>query len=168
MATIRYALGPVSLLDALFPPVELANANVGLTDQCSVVAHYTRQSLDADGFADARVAAHVDGAQYHIVLTADADTDALNAFAAQHQALFHANRAGLAVEGARLLRAFNVWNPMEGFPVNADTDDGTCKWHLFPPLGLNVMGQRGLLCGSSPSLLSTASSISAPTLRHTC
>ncbi|MEL6565102.1 MAG: hypothetical protein AAFQ59_11730 [Pseudomonadota bacterium] len=145
MATIRYPLGPVSLLDALFPPADLANADVGLTDRCSVVAHYTRQSLEADGFTGAQVAAHVDGAQYHIVLTADASTDALNAFVAQHQALFHADRAGLAVEGARLLRAFNVWNPMAGFPVNADTDDGTCKWHLFPPLGLNVMGQRGLL-----------------------
>ena len=34
---------------------------------------------------------------------------------------------------------------MEGYPVNDDSADGDCKWSLFPPLGLNIVGQKGVL-----------------------
>ena len=34
---------------------------------------------------------------------------------------------------------------MSGYPVNKDPSDGKCKWNLFLPLGLNNIGQRGIL-----------------------
>jgi len=142
---VAYTLGSAAVLDSLFPPAKLANKDVGLTDQSSVIAHYTQQSLVADGFEDPEVTVKAANGQYQVTASTSGKAAPLAEFATQHQALFHADRAGLAIEGAKLLQEYNVWNPMEGYPVNSDKDDGDCKWHLFPPLGLNVMGQRGVL-----------------------
>ncbi len=145
MAETTYALGERALLDALFPPAKYANPDVGLIDAESVIAHYTRNSLIADGFTNAHARVHLKDANYWVDITADAPTVALETFAAQHRRIFAPEAAGKALVGAHLLKDMGVWNPMEGFPVNGDSDDGDCKWHVYPPLGLNVMGQRGLL-----------------------
>lgn len=145
MTEVRYALGAQALLDDLFPPAHFANPSVGLTDRESVIAHYTRQSLEADGVAHPHVRVHLKDGQYQIDISADVPQPTLDCFAAQHQRIFAPGAAGKALVGAALLKSFGVWNPMEGYPVNSDSDDGDCKWCVFPPLGLNVMGQKGLL-----------------------
>ncbi|MEM8653215.1 MAG: alkaline phosphatase family protein [Pseudomonadota bacterium] len=142
---VDYTLGSAQVLDSLFPPAKLANKDVGFTDQSSVIAHYTLQSLQADGFPNPKVQVTAANGQYQVTATTTGKQAPLTAFALHHQELFQADRAGLAIEGQTLLQQFNVWNPMNGYPVNSDTDDGDCKWNLFPPLGLNVMGQRGVL-----------------------
>lgn len=43
------------------------------------------------------------------------------------------------------MKEMGVWNPMEGYHVNLNPFDGTSKWTLFPPLGLNISGQKGML-----------------------
>ena len=145
MAEFSYSLGAVELLNELFPPAELANSDLGLTDRESVIAHYTRNSLEADGFSSGSVQVTKSGGQYRVSISADQPEAALSVFAEHHQKLFAPDAAGKAVAGKNLLQDLGVWNPMAGYPVNSDKDDGLCKWHLFPPLGLNVMGQRGLL-----------------------
>ena len=145
MAIYTYALGSVALLDELFPPADLANSDVGLTDRESVIAHYTRNSLLADGFITPTASVQRADNQYWIEIAADGDESALAAFAEYHRQIFCSEAAGKAIVGRDLLKELGVWNPMEGYPVNSDSDDGKCKWHLFPPLGLNVMGQRGVL-----------------------
>lgn len=145
MASFKYALGATGLLDELFPPAELANPDVGLTDPESVIAHYTKNSLLADGFSSPSALVNKSGGQYWVEITADQPETVLSQFADNHRAIFAPEAAGKAIAGAALLEEFGVWNPMRGYPVNGDKDDGKCKWRLFPPLGLNVMGQRGLL-----------------------
>ncbi|MEX0348122.1 MAG: hypothetical protein AB3N15_01770 [Paracoccaceae bacterium] len=145
MAHQSYPLGTTELLDELFPPAELANHDVGLTDRESVIAHYTRNSLEADGFTAADVSVTLSEGQYWVSVAADASEAALAQFAEHHRSLLAPEAAGKALVGKAMLQELEVWNPMAGYPVNNDQDDGLCKWHLFPPLGLNVMGQRGLL-----------------------
>ncbi len=145
MATLKYSLGSVALLDELFPPAALANPSVGLTDQPEVIAHYTLNSLLADGFDQPMAHVLSTNDQYWVEISATQPESQLEQFAAHHKTLFAPQTAGKAVAGADLLKRLGVWNPMQGYPVNADSDDGLCKWHLFPPLGLNVMGQKGLL-----------------------
>lgn len=145
MATVEYPLGPVERLDELFPPAGLADPSIGLKSQTDVIAHYTRQSLEADGLGGASVAvAERDGA-YVVTATAEAADDTMAAFAARHRTIFGDAVAGKALAGCALLRRLGVWNPMEGFPVNANPGDGDCKWRLFLPLGLNVIGQKAIL-----------------------
>ncbi|MEL7514463.1 MAG: hypothetical protein AAGK03_07625 [Pseudomonadota bacterium] len=145
MALYTYPLGTVEFLNELFPPADLANSDVGLTDRESVIAHYTRNSLLADGFSTPTASVQRTDNQYWIEIAADQDEGALATFAEHHRQTFSVDTVGKAIVGRDLLKDFGVWNPMEGYPVNGDSDDGKCKWHLFPPLGLNVMGQRGLL-----------------------
>lgn len=145
MGDIRYALGDQTLLEALFPPAKFANPGVGLSDFASVIAHYTKNSLTADGISQAQVQVALDQGQYWVHILAETPQPTLEAFAQQHQRVFAPEAAGKAVVGAQLLKDLGVWNPMEGFPVNSDSDDGDCKWAVFPPLGLNIMGQRGVL-----------------------
>jgi hypothetical protein len=72
-------------------------------------------------------------------------TKKTSAFADRHTLALSPAAAGKAVAGMRLLKDLGVWNPMEGFRVNDNPSDGECKWHLLPPLGLNLIGQKGLL-----------------------
>lgn len=145
MATKTYPLGPVALIDEFFPPAELADPSVGLKRQPDVIAHYTRQSLEADGVRGAAVSVAAVGDAYVVTATADAPESLMEAFAARHQAIFSDAYAGKARAGCDLLKKLGVWNPMAGFPVNANPGDGDCKWRLFLPLGLNVIGQRAIL-----------------------
>ncbi|MHA6263293.1 hypothetical protein ACXYMO_08835 [Arenibacterium sp. CAU 1754] len=145
MASISYPLGPVTLLDALFPAADLANPSVGLTNRESVIAHYTTNSLHADGFTAPSVNVKAVDGLYWVGISSDQGNAELEQFSEYHRTIFSEQVAGKALVGAQLLKDFGVWNPMEGYPVNGDSDDGLCKWDVFPPLGLNVMGQRGLL-----------------------
>lgn len=145
MANLQYALGPVSLLDELFPPADLANKDVGLHCQTDVIAHYTLNSLVADGFDQPTAQVSVANDQYMVDVSVAQGQSALDQFAHLHQQIFTPDMAGKALVGAQLLKDLGGWNPMAGYPVNSDSDDGLCKWHLFPPLGLNVMNQRGML-----------------------
>ncbi|NRB20190.1 MAG: hypothetical protein HRU33_22280 [Rhodobacteraceae bacterium] len=145
MASRTYPLGSIDLLSQLFPPADLANPDVGLTDLASVIAHYTHNSLEADGFSNFSVQVDTFDGQYVVTVNCDEAQDHLNQFALQHQRIFSEDGAGRSIAGRNLMQELGVWNPMQGFPVNSSPDDGDCKWLLCPPLGLNVIGQRGIL-----------------------
>ena len=146
MASIEYVLGSVADLDPLFPPAELANPDVGLRTRADVVGHYTKNSLIADGFGeDASVKVAEANGQVLVTIGASGDKGRLDAFATRHVELFAAGAGMKAVRGMDLMQKLGVWNPMSGFPVNGNPNDGDSKWRLFPPLGLNVIGQRGVL-----------------------
>ncbi len=106
---------------------------------------YTQNSLAADGFEDFNVEVAREGGVYKVKVTAEGSRERLQMFADRHVLLFSSSAGGKAVAGKRLMERFGVWNPMSGYPVNQDKNDGKCKWNLFPPLGLNIIGQRGIL-----------------------
>jgi hypothetical protein len=80
-----------------------------------------------------------------IRIEAGCDQTSLDHFATRHIELFGPGAGLKAVRGEELLRELGVWNPMSGYPVNESSSDGDSKWHLYPPLGLNVIGQHGML-----------------------
>ena len=83
--------------------------------------------------------------EYRIKIDAEDPLDVLASFGERHAKIFSKNYAVKAIKGMELLKEFGIWNPMENYHVNNNQKDGTSKWTLFPPLGLNVQGQKGLL-----------------------
>ena len=142
----EYILGPVRQLEQLFPPPEVADKSLNFRDYTDVIRHYTKNSLLADGFKDiGKIEVTRSDDKYHISITTSASLPSLVAFGKRHAQIFSKNCAQKAIRGMELLKELGVWNPMENYKVNSNPADGTSKWHLFPPLGLNVMGQKGLL-----------------------
>lgn len=145
MANVTYVLGSAHDLEQLYPPARFADPKLGFRDICDVIAHYTHNSLLTDGLSQTSVDVRAEDADYVVHLDGDDDEGILQSFARRHVELF-SRRAGLkAVRSRRLMEELGVWNPMEGFPVNANPGDGVCKWHLFPPLGLSVVNQKAVL-----------------------
>ena len=145
MAEIHYRLTSADMARELYPPARYVNRSVGLETLEDVIAHYTASSLLADGFTDPLVEAALDSDTCMLSITCGGDEAALGRFAQVHARIFGPEVCGKAIAGKQLLEQLGVWNPMAGFPVNSNPDDADCKWHLFPPLGLNVVGQRGIL-----------------------
>jgi hypothetical protein len=146
MATYKYKLGAADKIEQLFPPAKYANENLHFKNYEDVIRHYTGNSLLADGITtvDNITVTNEDGA-YYIQLDGTAVAEKLTAFGERHAKIFSADCAQKAIRGRELLEQLNVWNPMAGYKVNLNPADGLSKWHLFPPLGLNVIGQKGLL-----------------------
>jgi hypothetical protein len=142
MATVEYALGDVDEIDQLYPPAEYVDPEVGLRDRCDVIAHYTRSSLRADGFTDVTVGVRAVDGRYVMRIDAAGEQGRVDAFARHHTLLFGPGAGLKAIRGRDLMERFGVWNPMAGFRVNDSSHDGESKWCLFPPLGLNVIGQK--------------------------
>jgi hypothetical protein len=142
MATVEYALGDVDEIDQLYPPAEYVDPEVGLRDRCDVIAHYTRSSLRADGFTDVTVGVRAVDGRYVMRIDAAGEQGRVDAFARHHTLLFGPGAGLKAIKGRDLMERFGVWNPMAGFRVNDSSHDGESKWCLFPPLGLNVIGQK--------------------------
>lgn len=145
MASVKYNLGDVLTIQQLYPPAEYINADVGLLTWTDVIRHFTLNSLAADAVANAEVVVEHRGPDYVITINGDVEQEFLDSFAQRHQLLFSKNAGAKAIAGKNLMKEMNVWNPMAGFHVNDDPADGKCKWHLFPPLGLNIAGQKGIL-----------------------
>jgi hypothetical protein len=146
MASHHYSLGHTSPLDQLFPAPQFADPSLHFKHVIDVIRHYTINSLHADGIKDLhKVEVTHSGDEYHVHIDAIASEDALITFGKRHALIFSKDFAQKAIRGMELLKEFGVWNPMENYHVNASSTDGTSKWALFPPLGLNVMGQKGLL-----------------------
>lgn len=146
MNCIQYTLGEKAPIEALYPAAIFANKNLNFKDLCDVISHYTQKSLAADGVMGVEeVRVTLVREAYQIRLEAKADMATLQDFAKRHQEIFSKEVAQKAIRGMELLKEFGVWNPMEQYHVNRNPLDGTSKWNLFPPLGLNVMGQKGLL-----------------------
>ena len=154
MNSIKYIFGSAKYLDQLFPPAKYANNDLMLRNYPDVIRHYTMNSLKADGFGkiekkDNKVGYEVKveliNGEYHIQITAKDSLEKLSLFAERHSAIFSADYAQKAIKGKKLLEKLNVWNPMKGYPVNQYPKDADSLWHLFPPLGLNVIAQKGLL-----------------------
>jgi hypothetical protein len=151
MADIEYVLGSVAAIRELYPPAEFANhqvtnyrgEQVTLRDYRDVIRHYTENSLAADQFDGFQVRVLEEDGVYSIMLSANDPHDRLHNFAERHILLFSPAAGYKAVNGMRLMKELGVWNPMSGYPVNKDPS--LCQWNLFLPLGLNIIGQRGIL-----------------------
>lgn len=144
MNSHQYVLGTKTILEQLFPDPAYADAQLNFRNYADVIKHYTHNSLLADGIAisTVRVLAQADG--YEVSLEGDAPLETYREFAQRHTLIFSEGYAAKAISGANLLKELNVWNPMKGYRVNSSLTDGTSKWALFPPLGLNVVGQQGM------------------------
>lgn len=145
MITTQYTLGPLAPLKELYPKPELMTlTNPRPSTFSAVVRLFIENSLKADCIAwnDVRVFEKKDGLQIEID---GFDQKDLDNFAERHQQIFSNNAAFKALEGQRLLKAHGLWNPMAGTKVNKSETDGDCKWHLFPPLGLNLVKQKAIL-----------------------
>ncbi len=152
MAEVDYVLGSVEAMRELYPPAKFATDPIDykgkpvvLHDDLDMIRHYTENSLAADGFADFDVAVREEDGLFKIRIRAADPAGRLRAFADRHTLILSPAAAGKAVNGMRLLKDLGVWNPMAGFHVNENPSDGECKWRLCPPLGLNIIGQKGLL-----------------------
>jgi hypothetical protein len=159
VAEIEYILGSVNTMRELYPPVELAispvlnyrNVEVTLANDRDVIRHYTENSLLADGLNEFEVLVTEEDGVYRIKITATAcKPDFLKKFAERHVLLMSPAAAYKAVAGMNLMKELGVWNPMSGYPVN-NLPQKTI-WNLFPPLGLNIVGQRGLLLMHYPPI----------------
>ena len=144
MSSYQYILGTRSILEQLFPNPADANAVLNFKDYADVIRHYTTNSLVADGISPVNVGVQLVGEQYQVSIEGNAPQTTYQEFARRHIQIFSSEYAAKAIVGVNLLKELNVWNPMEGYHVNTSLTDGTSKWALFPPLGLNVIGQRGM------------------------
>jgi hypothetical protein len=146
MTIYRYSLGSAKWLEQLYPSPNDADPSLGFKDFSDVISHYTNNSLKADGIAHVEKVevSAVDG-EYLIEIEGNVDVNLLESFGNRHAQIFNKNYAVKAIRGKELLQEMGVWNPMEGYHVNKNPMDGTSKWTLFPPLGLNIIGQKGLL-----------------------
>lgn len=146
MPSHQYILGSADKLEQLFPPPEVADKSLGFKHYSDVICHYTKSSLLADGFKDIKeVKVKLKDKKYHVNIDSAVSKKSLVAFGKRHAQIMGKDYAEKAIKGMELLKEMGVWNPMENYRVNDSPSDGTSKWHLFPPLGLNVMGQKGLL-----------------------
>ncbi|TDQ19486.1 hypothetical protein DFQ04_1307 [Algoriphagus boseongensis] len=146
METITYTLGDAKDLDQLFPDAKYADHNLMFQDTTDVIRHYTKNSIHADGIeGDIEVKVSLKKGKYQIEILGYYDLIQMEKFKKRHQQIFSSGYAFKAIRGKELMEEFGVWNPMEGYPVNWNPMDGKSKWTLFPPLGLNVMGQKGML-----------------------
>lgn len=146
MSTYRYTLGPDEKIEQLFPPPQYADQSLHFHHYSDVIRHYTINSLKADGIrAIQGVDVTIEKGVYRIAIEASVPRKTLVAFGKRHALIFSRRYAQKAIKGKTLLKKLGVWNPMENYKVNNNAADGTSKWHLFPPLGLNVIGHKGLL-----------------------
>ncbi|MEO9144301.1 MAG: hypothetical protein ABI237_01970 [Ginsengibacter sp.] len=146
MATYKYQLGAAKKIEKLFPPPQDANPSLGFHDYTDVIKHYTENSLIADGVVDIQeIKVALQHNKYHVSIKSSAPKETLKKFGERHAKIFSKHYAQKAIKGMELLKELGVWNPMKHYKVNSSTTDGTSKWHLFPSLGLNVMGQKSIL-----------------------
>lgn len=145
MNTYQYTLGPADVLVQLFPNPRFADKKLGFKTYSDVIKHYTKNSLTADGIKFSEVCVSQKKGQYSIKIKGRSSVKHYTKFAKRHTRMFSEDYAQKAIAGVSLLKQLNVWNPMKGYLVNDNKADGTSKWALFPPLGLNVIGQRGML-----------------------
>ncbi|WP_411766481.1 hypothetical protein [Winogradskyella sp. A3E31] len=146
MVTHSYILGAVKPIEELFPDPEIADKSLKFQNYSDVISYYTHNSLKADGVSEIlNVEVTPKKGNYEVTLSSSGSKSQLVRFAERHVEIFNKNHAQKAIKGMELLKEFGVWNPMKNYHVNDSPSDGTSKWCLFPPLGLNVMGQKGLL-----------------------
>lgn len=133
-------------MNQLFPPAKYANKDLNFKNRRDVIRHYTENSLTTDHISGIEgVKVVIENDLYHIELSGTASLDQLKTFGVRHAQIFNSDHSRKAIRGKRLMERFGVWNPMNNYSVNKNPTDGTSKWTLFPPLGLNVIGQKGLL-----------------------
>lgn len=145
MATYKYVFGDAEKIEQLFPLPKFANPILGFHNYTDVIKHYTENSLKADMIDFKEVEVTKDDGKYYIQIESTGEQHVLETFGNRHAMIFNKNYAQKAIRGMELLKELKVWNPMDGYHVNASPTDGTSKWHLFPSLGLNVMNQKGIL-----------------------
>lgn len=145
MPTHTYTLGPAKILDQLFPAPEIADPRLNFHNYKDVIAHYTMNSLVADGVKNAKKVEVEKKSGKYVITIQGSSAKQLETFANRHKEIFNKDHAQKAIRGMELMKQLGVWNPMANYWVNKNRNDGPCKWTLFPPLGLNVIGQKGLL-----------------------
>ena len=114
-----------------------------------IIKHFTESSLCNDGipFVPDTLEAYQDAKKlWHIRFdVAHEIADTARQFAAMHQKLMDEDHAGQAINGVDAMKNMpGAWNPMDGSPVNENSEDGLCKWHLFLPLGMPMVNQKAV------------------------
>ncbi|GAB2495899.1 hypothetical protein [Algoriphagus taiwanensis] len=146
MKNYTYPLGEAYFLDQLFPTPEIANSDLNFKTRADVIRHYSLKSLAADGIEGIKeVKVDLAFGSYQVQIEGEFDWEKVDRFAKRHWQVFSRSYAQKAIRGRDLMKEMGVWNPMEGYHVNLNPFDGTSKWTLFPPLGLNISGQKGML-----------------------
>lgn len=146
MKNYTYTLGEAFFLDQLFPDPKIADTSLCFKTFSDVIRHYTLNSLNADGIEGIKdVKVNLSFGTYQVQVEGEFDWELVDRFAQRHWQIFSRSFAQKAIRGMELMKEMGVWNPMEGYHVNWNPFDGTSKWTLFPPLGLNVSGQKGML-----------------------
>lgn len=173
MASFKYLFGDANKIEQLFPPAFLtakyANPNLNFHDYSDVIKHYTGNSLKADGLSSiSEIEVTKSDGNYYVKLESTGLQKELETFGRRHAKVFSENYAQKAIRGMELLKKLGVWNPMEDFKVNKSKTDGDCKWHLFPPLGLNLVNQKSILLMHYPpwQALQTGDSLNCMTLNR--
>lgn len=147
MVKHKYKLGSVRIMNKLFPSPRFADPKLlKVKTYKDVIRHYTLNSLKADGFkGKPEVTVSKEKRNYFVTIKSADSLKRIKSFGERHAKIFSSDAAQKAIKGEQLLKKLNVWNPMKNYYVNNSPTDGTSKWCLFPPLGLNVIGQKGLL-----------------------
>jgi hypothetical protein len=154
---IDYALpGDCDYQARLYPPVGVVQPGKGSPiyhdppkTTAEIIEHFCKSSLDTDGipFQAGTLKAYQDERGLWRIRFDVAPNIADNArqFEAMHQMQMDEDHAGQAMNGVDALkRTPGAWNPMAGFPVNRNSADGDCKWHLFLPLGMPMVNQKAV------------------------
>ena len=144
MPSYSISLGEDRVIHQLYPDPSIA-VNPTFSNYQEVIKHYTGRSLQSDGIAFTDLEVNHENGAYIVEITTASEDARAEFFADRLEQIFSKEVAQKAIVGADLLKKLNVWNPMAGYHVNGNEMDGDSKWALFPPLGLNVIGQKGLL-----------------------
>ena len=153
---IDYALPGDSVYQArLYPPVKVVQPTkfALIHDDppkttAEIIKHFTQSSLKNDGIQIVldTLRVYQDNKLWHIRFDVDPEfAENARQFAAMHQKLMDKDHAGQAINGVDAMSNMpGAWNPMDGYPVNENTEDGDCKWHLFLPLGMPIVNQKAV------------------------
>lgn len=152
---VRYTLpGDAAYIERVYPnPINL-DPKINLATYPDVIAHFTSVSLQQDLIPIVADSLKVTRSErgYEIAFTpvAGQETSA-TAFARAHVEFLQKRHVGLALDGADACRPTAAWNPMEGFPVNAQ--DGPCEWYSCLPLGLPLANHRAVTLMHYPPVI---------------
>ncbi len=148
-AVVTYNLpGNAAYQAQLYPPTKYIDPTLGLDTPEKVIAHFTASSLKTDNIEIVANSLKVTSSagKYRVSFTTQPGFEAAGQlYAKVHPLLLDANHAGQAMNGIAFCKQTpGCWNPMAGYPVNSNPNDGLAKWHLYLALGMPIVNHRAV------------------------